>query len=212
MDFEYTDRMDTLMDSVNEIDLEDSPYPDRIENFVEGQIDPSLDSLPDFMQESERWDDVSRPGLRMDFWDFPDTTIEMLESYAQQEFDTPGVEGAKLAQEALELMDFGFSRIPVNYVLLAVEPDLPDDLNKVNQNLYFSPTNIDNVLPVPEEYQGDDVFTEVEGGYFATLVDDPAVLANQINYLMDHIEGEGYEFQPGFRDAFNETVEGYTGL
>ncbi|MBC5793310.1 MAG: hypothetical protein H8Z69_04745 [Nanohaloarchaea archaeon] len=203
-----------LSRSLEEVDLHNIAPPQRLGRIINKDTSPTDfgadESFRGYLEDSSRYENVPRTGLRLDFWDFPDHVVDFLKRETVEEHSDEAAAGADLAGKAIEVIeDSRWRNSGFSCALLSVPLNVPET-KKVNVNQYAGPSKIDVAAPIPEEYRQDDRLSQfTEDNSVGVLVDDNTVLATQLEYMMDELEDQGYEFEDLYRMGFEETVEGY---
>lgn len=170
------------------------------------------ETLESIIEDAEKWDNMPRDVYVVDFWRPPEAITGYLTELGEKEdIDTPGIEGIKFSQNLIEA---GRSMDSVSHGYLIEVDNRLDDSQFYNPNMIGGVSQIYNFVPIPEEYQDDDIFTESSNNQKLGIIsDDYTVIAQQglsIAKWMD--EESGLEIPYEFRQAVRENIDSYIPL
>ena len=190
-------RFDEVIDQRDRQDVETSHFSD--------------DTIVSILEEAEKWDNIPREVCVIDFWRPPEVIKSYLSDLGDQEIENPGLEGLRFSQR---LIDTGREMDSATQgYLVEVENKLSED-ELYNPNMVGGVSRIYDFVPIPEEYQGDDIFTKRDGdGRLGLIIDDYTVLAQQGLKRAEWTDSKrGKNIPYAFRQAMEENIESYVPL
>jgi hypothetical protein len=200
-----------LEKSAGKISLEQVELPKMLDNIIsDREIKHSTSvTFNEFLARTEEYEeDLPRNSLIIpDYNRLHKGLKETFEELENSELEYPGLEGANMAAEAIEVLENRTQQSNSAPMIIGMKVD-----QQSNSNPYqtLAPQGTDSPVETPEWYSGDDWFSDLgDGEYVGIILDDHTALAK---YVMDNARSEYKDIETQFWKAYQETIENYTGI
>lgn len=204
----------SLQDALDTIDLGRLNYPEQIEGIVyeDGRgsypIQNEENEFGSWLEDAEKWDNLPRESVYIqDYWSLDSDLEEALEENMGRELESPGLEGAKFATNAIQAQkEKGLAVFSTVIGFKVADPD-----EGFNRAQIGAPQGQYALISVPEYFEGDDWFSEIEGEESVGLiVDDDTAYLRHLRDNIRNMETSQNSFDSLFWKAFNETLDNYS--
>lgn len=202
-----------LKERLDTLELNTLEFPKQLDRILyedETEDEIEYEDLNTWIDKAEKWDRAPREAVFIpDYWGFDEGIEQRMAENIDRELQSPGLEGVRLATNAIQAQrekgPTGFSAV--------IGLEMADIDDSVQRYQLGSPQGDTEPVRLPEWFQNDDWFSDLEeDGKVGVVVDDHTVYAR---YIMDNTrlrENDVRSFDDRFWDAYEETIESYTGF
>lgn len=169
--------------------------------------DETLDLI---IEDAEKWDNIPREVYVVDFWKPPEVITNYLTELGEaDEIEKPGLEGIKFSQILIEA---GCEMDSASHGYLIEVDNKLDNTQSYNPNMIGGVSRIYDFVPIPDIYQGDDIFTENRKNQKLGIIsDDYSLIAQQGLKTAEWMDEKSILDIPyEFRQAIKENLDSYS--
>ncbi|WEL19656.1 hypothetical protein [Candidatus Nanohalococcus occultus] len=206
-----------LMDRLETLELDEARFPERLDVIFSAEKGSEFrvedyevpEHVSSWLENAEKWDETPRRSAFIpNYFELDERVESELVAGMESELESPGLEGVKLAANAIQAQK---EKPAVNFsAYLGLPVNRLEE--EFNMTQVAGPYGADNMVETPVWLGVDDWYSDIgEENYVGVIIDDDTAYAR---HIMDNgliMENEDREFDPRFWQSYQETIQGYTG-